>query len=155
MYGGVAANVMLGQSCHERRTDAETHLVKTRLALVACPAAHSGLKGNTITDLESRRFGDFGAQLGDDTGTFVAETHGVLEHKGTNLGVLEVMYVRAADSRLDYLDENLIILEFGNRALQSANSSDSKSYLLELSVVDAMKHKAGVILLEVAHCVYV
>lgn len=121
MKGGVAANVILGQSwaCErdDPRRERPSHLVVAALALHTGPASVSGLEGDPVADSDARISGDLGAELDDGAGRLVAETHGLLDDKVPDLAVLEVMDVRAADARLGDGDEDLVALELGDRAL--------------------------------------
>lgn len=96
------------------RSPFPTHLVKTTLAEVTHAASHARLEGDALPNLDAL---GLRSDLNDGSRALVPKTHGLLDDERTDRAVLEVVNVRAADTCLGDLDEDLVVLELRDRAL--------------------------------------
>jgi hypothetical protein len=71
----------------------DTHIVETNLAIVAPTTAHPWLESDLVPDLEAESGAHFGSHLDNGPARLVSETHGALEHKRADTGVVEVVNI--------------------------------------------------------------
>lgn len=102
----------MGQIC--------THLVLAALAHLTNAAPHTRLQGDAVPNREVGRCGDLRTNLDDLAAALVTKAHGLLHNERSDGTMLEVVDVRAADSRLRDGNKNLVALDFGDWALRLA-----------------------------------
>lgn len=113
---------LLGSAFVPRPHQKRAHVVLARLARDASLAPRPRLEGHP-RPLPKLELGVHARpELDDDPATLVAKAHGVVDHKVANGGVLQVVDVRAADTRLADLDKDLVRLGLGDGPLRGVSA---------------------------------
>jgi hypothetical protein len=74
----------------------------------------------------------------------VAETHGLFEHKVADFAMLQVVDIGTTDTSLADLYQDLVVGDFGNRALQVSGFATT-THIFNLDILNTVEDKAWVV----------